>query len=143
MITIHPPHISKTDDGLCRLSADFDFGERREEMWLEVPVEYASWLCADRCDAFLVAVIYFALLNNEDIVCKAPVSEELLYKLREYLINGLLKADATLKKITITAKTIQSLPAKTKGAIVTGMSCGVDSLHALAHDSLLHLQRQQ
>ncbi len=133
MITIHPPRISEVAGGLCRLSADFDFGERREEMWLEVPEEYASWLCADRCDAFLVAVIYFALINNEDIVCKAPVSEELLYKLREYLINGLLKADASLKKITITAEMIPSLPAKTKGAVVTGMSCGIDSLHALAH----------
>ncbi|MBR6372296.1 MAG: hypothetical protein IKS20_03870 [Victivallales bacterium] len=102
-------------------------------MWLDVPKEYEAWLCDDRCDAFLVAIIYWALIKGEDIVCEAPVTENLLYKLREYLVEGLVKADGRLKGISIEASPIPCISSKKDGAVVTGMSCGIDSFHALAH----------
>lgn len=131
MITIHAPEVTISADR-CRLSAKIDFPDKSDCVWMETESRYAAGLTADRCDAFLLAVVYWAMLNHQDIVCKGPVTEQLLYQIREYLIAGLANADRSLHATVIQAETIRPVEEKCAHAVITGMSCGIDSMHVMA-----------
>ena len=108
-----------------------EYGEARD-LWLEVDGQYGEYLCHERSDAFLVGMLRYAMRFGYDISCEAPVSEELLYNLRTYLIPALSKASDAIYAVKIDA-TIVMEPLPNKGAVGAGMSCGIDSLHVLCH----------
>ena len=99
-------------------------------LWFRVPCEYKQYLTDEVCDAFLVAMIYYAMASGADIECMAPVSEKLYYGLCNHVIPLLCNENNGYKRIGIKAETTNrnfSLE-KVNG---TGMSCGVDSLYTL------------
>lgn len=87
-------------------------------------------LCTDRMDAFIAAMLYYAMVVGEDIESEGPVSEELLFKLNYILIPTLCNKETGFKKILINAKPIRKRLSN-KGYVGTGMSCGIDSLHTM------------
>ncbi len=95
-------------------------------LYFMVDINYAEDLCHDRSDAFVVALIYYAMVTGEDIMCDAPVSERLLYNLNHTLIPMLCNEHTGFKRIKIIASAIKKA-VPNKGAVATGMSCGVDS----------------
>ena len=74
--------------------------------------------------------------DDREIVCDAPVTEKLLYNINEILIPTLLSSNSRYRPVKIHAEIappIDKLPyAKNcRGGVGTGLSCGVDSFHAL------------
>ncbi len=99
-------------------------------MWFRAPKEYARFLTDEVCDAFLVAMIYYAMASGSDIRCEAPVSEKLFYGITTHIIPLLCNEKHGYRRIRVEAKTTdRCFNAEKK--VGTGMSCGVDSLYTL------------
>ncbi len=130
MITLKQPTLS-SHQNKARLNAEVDVDGVIQNVWFEVDAAYGSYLCYERCDAFLIGLLHWAMLHHHDIVCEAPVGEELLFQLRTCLIPALARNSAALSLVNIQASLdSESLP--NAGAVGTGISCGVDSFHVVA-----------
>lgn len=105
------------------------------KLWYAVEQKYAQYLCHERGDAFLVALLYFAMLTGEDITSEADITEKLIYQLQHYIIPMLCNESTGYTEINIFAHTT-SEPYQTMGAVGTGISCGIDSLSSV----FLHMQ---
>ena len=100
-------------------------------LWFEVPTEYGKYLCHERGDAFVVGLLPIAMRDHMDIQCDVPVTDELLYQIRTYLIPSIAKHSTVLSAPVIDAPIAEGA-LDNIGAVGTGLSCGVDSLHAIA-----------
>lgn len=100
-----------------------------QQIWFETDISYEKGVCSDRGDAFIVAMLFYAMITEEDIICEAPVSSKLLFHLNDYLIP-LLSFQSSTRKISIQAPTIGK-PDVIPKAVGTGMSCGIDSMASL------------
>lgn len=123
--------IIKNEGNVSRLIADVTIDNRKDSIWFEVNSEYQSYLCTERCDAYVIAVLNYAMRNHHDIKCSAPITEELLFNLDKYLIDALANANPHFYRTRIYAPVAsETLPSA--GAVGTGISCGVDSLQVLS-----------
>lgn len=114
-----------------RLIADIDLGNGDvRPLWAEVDACYGQYLCAERSDAFLVGLLHYAMSNQYDVVCEVPVTAEILLRLRTVLIPILVHNSQKMHATQIEAP-IATDPIPNAGAVGTGLSCGVDSLHAV------------
>ncbi|MFC3459216.1 hypothetical protein [Massilia haematophila] len=129
-ITISKPYITTIDDA-ARLNADIRIDGQVKTLWCETNKIYGQFLLAERTDAFLCAILPFAMRVCKDIVCEAPVSEQFLHNLNEILVPQLCAHDPRLYKVKITAATDSSLLIR-GNAVATGMSCGVDSFYTVS-----------
>lgn len=129
MITIGQPKISKQKKR-ARLYCDIEMNDETKTLWLEVEDKYAGYLVKDRCDAFLIAMLPIAMRNHKDIQCLYPVSEELLHNIKIQLIPALAKSGEGFYKTRIIAD-VEKHPVKSAGAIGTGFSRGVNSMHVI------------
>ena len=130
VIKIGAPYL-ESRDGRVRIVSCIDIAGEERSLWFEVPEEYGQYLCIERSDGFLIGLLYTALNEGYDIECQKPVSEELLYQIRTYLIPSVVKYGKDLYWPKISADMDTSIIANA-GAVGTGISCGVDSLHAIA-----------
>lgn len=129
MIKLEREYVTTIGDK-SRLNFDFTIDDKDFNVWFAVDNEYAEYLCTERCDAFVIGVLPYALKMNHDIISEIPITEELSYKLNENLIPLLAKYDEHLSKIKINAPmTSEVLP--NAGAIGTGVSGGTDSFNAI------------
>ena len=101
--------------------------------YFETEVKYKKYLCGERSDAFITALLSSAMENNYDIEFTAPMSARLYYGLTTYYIPIVSKHNAKfpLHNISLLGPT-DSTPIKNKGAVVTGCSGGVDSFYTIA-----------
>lgn len=131
LMRIHAPRIERLD-GKCRLVAAIDTPEYGAgvDLWFAVDDKYGSYLCDERSDAFLVGMLFYAMRRGLDIECEAPVSEEILYNIRTYLIPSLSKHCEEIYACKISAG-IATDPLPNAHAVGAGISCGIDSLHVL------------
>ena len=129
MITIGVPKINRNNKK-ARLTVDVEINGETKQLWLEVDEKYEKFLVKDRCDAFVIALLPVAMKNKKELVCLSPVSEELLHNLRTHLIPTLAKSGKSFYRTRISAD-IKKDPVKNIGAVGTGMSGGVDSMHVL------------
>lgn len=114
-----------------RLIADVDLGGGDvRPLWAEVDACYGQYLCAERSDAFLIGLLHYAMCNHYDVVCEAPVTAEILLRLRTILIPILVYNSRAMHETQIDAP-VATAPIPSAGAVGTGLSCGVDSLHAI------------
>ncbi len=134
-------------NGRARLIAEIRIGEGDvRPLWFEVEEQYGQYLCAERSDAFLIGLLNFAQREWLDIVCEAPVTAQLLYQIRTYLVPSLARNSKAMHETRIEAP-MDDAPMANAGGVGTGISCGVDSLHVVknyAHSpypglSLTHL----
>lgn len=140
MIHIGKPYIQQNGQSHTRLIASVAIDDNEADIWFEVENKYAQYLCSERADAYLVAVLNYAMRHHHDIVCDAPVGEYLYYQINTYLIDALAKGSPRMYRTVVTAP-VDSLSLPCAGAVATGISCGIDSLHVLAEcsdDSLPH-----
>jgi len=133
LIHIHRPIVSKVGDRV-RLSAAIDFCGVEKTLWFEVDGSYGQYLCAERSDAFLIGLLNFAMRKHWDIRCEAPVGWQLLYQIQTYLIPSLVHNSKILYPTKIYCDADEGLM-QNAGGVGTGLSCGVDSLHAVANYS--------
>lgn len=132
VIKIQKPFIS-TREGWSRITSNVLYEDECRPLWFEVPSEYGKYLCPERSDGFLIGLLYTAMTEHCDVVCEAPVGERLLYQIREYLVPSVVKASHNLYAPKILAS-IDPQEIKSAGAVGTGISCGVDSLHVVANE---------
>lgn len=129
MIRIEKP-VLEQKNGKAVLSSSIHFNDSVQTIWYESAEELGAYFCTERADAFLVAVLPYALLKGEDIVSDAPVSAKLLYSVRHYQIPFMTRVSDKYSNINITCEA-SSDRLETAGHIGTGISCGVDSLSTL------------
>ena len=130
MVHIESPRVV-SDADFATLEAFLSIDGKREKVWFKVAKKYEPYLCFERSDAFVIAVLNYAMRNQHDIRCDTPISEDLYYNIDRYLIDALVKYNKDFYRPVITAP-IASEDLPCAGAVGTGISCGVDSLHALA-----------
>lgn len=107
-----------------------EWDEKGAALWFSVDESYAQYLCYETADAFVCAMLWYAMTTGSDIVSEAPVSEKLLFSVNQYLIPALCTEKNGYKRITVTGKAV--VPSFNQGTGVgTGMSCGIDSLYTL------------
>lgn len=127
MINLHNPYIKKQKDK-SRLIFELEENSEKKTVWFEVDKQYEKYLCEDRVDAIFIGILSYAMRNGHDIKSDSYVTDDILFKVKEYLLPSLTKYGKDLKPIKIDIKT--KPPISNVGAVGTGCSCGVDSLHA-------------
>lgn len=134
-IVISRPYITKNDDKV-RLNSDITIDGVKKTLWCETSEIYRQFLLSERVDAFVCALLPFAMRAGKDIRCEAPVSEQFLHNLSEVLIPHLCAHDSRIYRTSIFAD-CESSTLICGNAVATGMSCGVDSFYtaALYYDS--------
>lgn len=130
-IVIGQPRVI-VSDSKHRLIADITFGGKVQQVWFEVDEEYGKYLCYERCDAYLIGLLNYAMRNHYDIECEGPVTAQLLYQIETYLIPSLSRHSKVLYATKIIAQVANEL-IDNVGAVGTGISCGVDSMHVLCN----------
>lgn len=128
MIKIYQPVIT-FQDGHAKLSSSIYIDGKILECHAIVDREYAQYLCDERSDAFLIGLLHRAMRWRHDIICEAPVSEEILYGIRNFLMPNLVNNCKNMSSIEISADAAPS--PDTAGAVGTGMSAGVDSFQCV------------
>ena len=98
----------------------------KQELWLSLRNEFESYVCRDRLDGFIVAMLYPAMYYGESIVAEGPVSQRLLFNLNNYAIPLLRGFSPRLKPIRISAAA-ESNERYGGPGVGTGFSAGVDS----------------
>lgn len=135
MICIDNIRIEKINE-TSRLCADVKYNKKTTTLWYEVEKKYEKYLCHERADAFLIAILLFAMEHNQDIkIINTPVSAKLLFNLTNYVLPTISKANPKYHQIEITAKT-SSTNLKTAGYNGTGISRGVDSFYTIMEHTL-------
>ena len=129
-ITIPRAHITDSSS-TSRLSADIRIDGKPNTIWCEVSRPYRKFLLSERADAFLCALLPFAMRSGKDIICKTPVTEHFLHNLNEILIPQLCAHDRRLHRVQITAAG-NSSALFFGNEVATGMSCGVDSFYTVS-----------
>lgn len=130
MLTIKAPNLFIKDNKVRLESVIFEDAIEKK-VWIDFDLDYAEYVCSERSDAFVVALLKYAMQWKHNIVCETPIGSELYYNLTEYLIPNMILGNSELYNITINAP-IDYKKIKSKGAVGTGISCGIDSLHAVA-----------
>ena len=138
-ITLSAPKIIRYGDR-SRLTCKFSDNGELIELWYEVDSKYEKYLLSERSDAFLVCLLWYAMRSGRDIVCTTPVTEELLYNIETLIIPTLAKfSTSKLYPTKIHCATESKHLANTGDAVGTGLSCGIDSFHAIMN----HLDPKQ
>ena len=139
MIKIEKPQV-RVESATATLFAYVTIDSVRKEVWFKVDKKYEEYLCYERGDAFVIAVLNFAMRNHHDIVSEAPLSEDLYYNIDKYLLDAIAQYNKDFYRPQITADVAsESLPCA--GAVGTGISCGVDSMHALANQTAMKFRK--
>lgn len=113
-----------------RCCSNITWGNRIKTLWYEVESKYEECLCTERIDAFLVALLPFAMLENLDIHSKGYVSEKLLYQLKTIMIPSYSNNTKEFHSIDIDAKCDGRI-LKSKNGVATALSCGIDSYYTV------------
>ncbi len=107
-----------------------EWKDEKSGLWFAVPAEFKDFLCEDRSDAFVVALLWYAMITGSDIQVETPMSEQMAFRIQRYLIPALCRQDNGYRRITLLGPTTDE-PVKNQKAVGTGMSCGVDSIYTL------------
>lgn len=129
MINIGKLYLQREQEQV-RLCADITWGKRGTTLWFGVAPEQEEYLCVQRSDAFVMALLPTAMREGQDISCETPMSQRLHYQLEHYLVPTLVSAGTLYHRISIHAP-LTSERLQNKGAVGTAFSGGVDSLYTI------------
>ena len=141
MITISKPFLTE-NNGKIRLNSEIGINTEKSIVWFEVEPQFGDYLCVERSDAFVIGILNYAMRNKHDIACEAPMGEYLYYNLIHHFIPALHDSGNDMYATKITAQ-IDSNTLPNAGAVGTGISCGVDSLHAISQNNDSKLSRHK
>lgn len=103
---------------------------QQEAITVEVSDNVSQYLTSDRCDAFVIGLLYFTMSRGYDFESLVPISEELYYNLENHFIDTLAHEGSGLHRTQLKVATV-SASQHTGNMVATGISCGVDCLHTL------------
>lgn len=130
-IKIGRPYIEKCLNKKTRLCSNIEYQDGKNKvLYYEVEDEYAKYLTYEKSDCFVLGLLHNCMNQKCDISCEAPVSEQLLYQLKNYYIPVVSKNMPDLFSIEIDSECISTFD-KSEGAVATGNSGGVDSFYTI------------
>lgn len=122
--------ISKIIREGCKVTAKLLVDGKEDYINTVVSPNMEQYLTVDRCDTFVVGLMYFAMSKGYDIKSEVPITEDLYYNLENHFIDAIAFEGSgfhrTKLDIATTAKCEHS-----SNVVATGISCGVDCLHTL------------
>lgn len=129
MLKIGETYLHRTD-GQVRLCADISLNGKSTTLWFGVDEGNENYLCVERSDAFVMALLATAMRGGYEITCQTPMSERLHYQLTNYLLPTLCDASNVYHPVKIHAPlTAERIP--TLGAVGTDFSGGVDCFYTI------------
>ena len=127
-IYIGKPYLTNNGE-FVRLCADLKRPAGDFTFWFEVPKEYGQYLCTERSNSFVLAILEYAMYLDCDIRCEVPLDESLHYQLVNYCN---IIADNLEYRSRITINTpFDSDRIESVGGVGTGFSAGVDSFYSV------------
>ena len=129
MLLINDIKIEK-ENGKAKLIANIFENEEVKNLFFEVEEKYEKYLCYERCDAFVIGVLSYAMRTGQDIKSNIPMTSEIHYKITDILIPSLIKNDKNLYNTKIDVP-LKFEPIENASAVGTGLSGGVDSFHCI------------
>ena len=67
-----------------RLCANIEYNNKTDKLWYEVENKFEKYLCYERADCFLVAILLFAMEHKEDIkILGTPVTSKLFFNIKK------------------------------------------------------------
>ena len=123
-INLQTPYVVK-ENTLSRLCCEYEYNNKKSSIWFEVSNEYTDYLCFERCDAFVIGLLDFAMRHGCNIKSEAPISDYLLYQLEKYVLAVFSKSSDKMFCVKIDAP-IATDSLSNANAVGTGISCGVD-----------------
>jgi len=124
-----------TEDALsARVCVDVFYDNHLSVYWYEVDKKYKEYLCYERNDAFVTALLYFCMVKGFDIISDGDVSARLLYQLNCIFIPALSNEVAEFKMIKIHANPNNDILTSAEH-IGTAFSGGVDAFYTILKNS--------
>jgi len=114
----------------AKLNFDITINGISKPYWFQVYGEYVKYLCNERSDSVLIALLPLAMRTKQDIRLTTPITGELYYNITEHYLPTLCNT-LNLHHCKIICETTDE-PLDNYGKVGTGMSLGVDSFHSLA-----------
>ncbi len=114
-----------------RLCANVSIENENKIFYFEVNQRYRDYLCQDRADPFITALLNFSQTMGYDINCEQPVTERLLYQLQNYYLPIVYKANKKIMYPISIMANIVSEPIKSEGKVISSASGGVDSFYTI------------
>lgn len=135
MISLSHPRISKSDQSTS-FSAIFTSGDTSQTLIYSIQQGSGELQFDHRSDAFVVALLLYAMRNQHDIHFLSPLSEKLFYQLEFHLIDFLFSifSNKGFYRTKLIGPTT-SVRLASKGYVGTGISCGIDSLTSVLRQS--------
>ena len=128
-ITIGIPRIVHINSK-CRLEAPISMFGKEHDLYFEFDEEYAPYVCQERSDSFVLMLFTLAMYEKANLICEAPVTEELHYQLTNYQIPIMADAISEYHSIEIKAPLADEIPCEVN-AHVAAFSAGVDSFYTV------------
>lgn len=129
---IHLPEIIYGQEAV-RLQSTVEHSEGEGQLWFSVPSEWSKYLTNERCDAFVVGLLLYAMHKGEDIYVSGSISEKLYYNLTNYYMAILTATIPSLKTIKIIPEKIDgNVLDRMEPGVAAGFSGGIDSFCTIA-----------
>ena len=101
-------------------------GERSKVLEYCVDKKYEKYLTWERSDAFVVALLYYAMIKNIDIEWETPCNAQLIYQLKTYFIPVYAHEFSFIHRIELRGDVSYDVLSCENG-VAAGFSNGVDS----------------
>lgn len=109
---------------VCDIESDFS---SVGELWFSVPQEYGDWMTDDVYDAFMLAMLYPAMLYNEPLEIKGCVTKRIYHNIVQYAQSILSQFDDKLNFVDVSVIGYKEAEQMADLHVGTGFSGGVDS----------------
>ncbi len=131
-------HIGKTyikrEKSKSFLCSDVIINNNKITLWYSIDTEYENYLCINRADAFVMALLVQAMTFNHDIKCDDPISAKFKFFLTKQYIPTLSENIKPYHNIKIDSD-ITTEPYKNCGAVGVGFSAGSDSMYSVINNT--------
>lgn len=130
-LEIEVPQIIK-ESGKARLESKIFNSDSKQEYnsFIEVDEKYSKYFSFETSDYLLVTLLLYGMQHDYDLHFVGDLSEELYFKITNYLIPAISQNIKKYHPITITCAKLVTINYDGKH-ISTGLSCGVDSFYTI------------
>lgn len=119
------------ENGQVKVSVNIESDNLKySELWFSVEDQYKDYITTDRYDAFLVGLLYSAMMYGEDIKIDGKISRKLLYNINHYVIPLIHSYSPETTIIKVESNEVTNEAYRGEG-VGTGFSGGIDSFHTI------------
>lgn len=121
--------LEQTEEKNIRICTNIKSDKEDYKLWFEIEKEYKDYILIERADAFLVAILPYAIKKELDIIIEDKISSKLFYQLSTYLIP--MFCNFYKKRIIKIDSNLDNCNYNVANAVGTAISCGIDSLYTI------------